>query len=206
MKNSKPSYKLITLGDSFAGKSCIIHRFIHDEFENLKNTIGVEYSTKDCTFNGKEIKLKIFDTSGQEHFKSITSNYYKKADGILFIFDLTRKETLKNIEDWIKEIREQPSVDIDKVGMVLLGNKSDLRKEKKIDLKEGIALANKLNTKYFETSALSGYNIEKAFQYLVEDIINKRGEEENLYNSDDAMSLADIKTSQNKGSKKCCSK
>lgn len=201
MKKAKTVYKLITLGDTFAGKSCIIRRFIDDEFENLSPTIGVDFSAKDYTINNKTIKLQVYDTSGQEQFRSITSNYYKKADGILLIFDLTRVETYKNIEYWIKEMKDQ-SDDMDKVGIVLLGNKADLKNDKKIEIKEGITLAKTLNTKYFETSALSGDNIKEAFQYLVEDIIRKKKEE----SDNDGVVLDNNIVVQKGNTKKCCSK
>ena len=176
MKNAKTVYKIITLGDTFAGKSCIVNRFVQNEFENLSNTIGVDFFAKDFTFKDTTIKLQIYDTSGQEQFKSITANYYKRADGILFVFDLTREETFQNIQFWINEMKDQ-SDDFTKVGLVLLGNKSDLVDAKKVEIKDGMALANTLGTKYFETSAQSGYNIQEAFQFLVEDIINKKSEE-----------------------------
>ena len=202
MKNVKTVYKIITLGDTFAGKSCIVNRFVQNEFENLSNTIGVDFFAKEFTMNDTTIKLQIYDTSGQEQFKSITSNYYKRADGILFVFDLTREETFKNIQFWIREMKEQ-SDDFTKVGMVLLGNKSDLAEAKKVDIKEGMALANTLSTKYFETSALNGYNIQEAFQFLVEDIINKKTETgENVPAGVVLEEQKEIKTEK----KKCCSK
>lgn len=202
MKNVKTVYKIITLGDTFAGKSCIVNRFVQNEFENLSNTIGVDFFAKEFTMNDTTIKLQIYDTSGQEQFKSITSNYYKRADGILFVFDLTREETFKNIQFWIREMKEQ-SDDFTKVGMVLLGNKSDLAEAKKVDIKEGMALANTLSTKYFETSALNGYNIQEAFQFLVEDIINKKMETgENVPAGVVLEEQKEIKTEK----KKCCSK
>ena len=202
MKNVKTVYKIITLGDTFAGKSCIVNRFVQNEFENLSNTIGVDFFAKEFTMNDTTIKLQIYDTSGQEQFKSITSNYYKRADGILFVFDLTREETFKNIQFWIREMKEQ-SDDFTKVGMVLLGNKSDLAEAKKVDIKEGMALANTLSTKYFETSALNGYNIQEAFQFLVEDIINKKTETgENVPAGVVLEEQNETKTEK----KKCCSK
>lgn len=202
MKNVKTVYKIITLGDTFAGKSCIVNRFVQNEFENLSNTIGVDFFAKEFTMNDTTIKLQIYDTSGQEQFKSITSNYYKRADGILFVFDLTREETFKNIQFWIREMKEQ-SDDFTKIGMVLLGNKSDLAEAKKVDIKEGMALANTLSTKYFETSALNGYNIQEAFQFLVEDIINKKTETgENVPAGVVLEKQKETKTEK----KKCCSK
>lgn len=203
MKNAKTVYKIITLGDTFAGKSCIVNRFVQNEFENLSNTIGVDFFAKDFTFKDTTIKLQIYDTSGQEQFKSITANYYKRADGILFVFDLTREETFQNIQFWINEMKDQ-SDDFTKVGLVLLGNKSDLVDAKKVEIKEGMALANTLGTKYFETSAQSGYNIQEAFQFLVEDIINKKSEEGE--NVPTGVVLENKQQEPKAQKKKCCSK
>ena len=203
MKNAKTVYKIITLGDTFAGKSCIVNRFVQNEFENLSNTIGVDFFAKDFTFKDTTIKLQIYDTSGQEQFKSITANYYKRADGILFVFDLTREETFQNIQFWINEMKDQ-SDDFTKVGLVLLGNKSDLVDAKKVEIKEGMALANTLGTKYFETSAQSGYNIQEAFQFLVEDIINKKSEEGE--NVPTGVVLENQQQDPKAQKKKCCSK
>lgn len=203
MKNAKTVYKIITLGDTFAGKSCIVNRFVQNEFENLSNTIGVDFFAKDFTFKDTTIKLQIYDTSGQEQFKSITANYYKRADGILFVFDLTRDETFQNIQFWINEMKDQ-SDDFTKVGLVLLGNKSDLVDAKKVEIKEGMALANTLGTKYFETSAQSGYNIQEAFQFLVEDIINKKSEEGE--NVPTGVVLENKQQEPKAQKKKCCSK
>ena len=203
MKKAKTVYKIITLGDTFAGKSCIVNRFVQNEFENLSNTIGVDFFAKDFTFKDTTIKLQIYDTSGQEQFKSITANYYKRADGILFVFDLTREETFQNIQFWINEMKDQ-SDDFTKVGLVLLGNKSDLVDAKKVEIKEGMALANTLGTKYFETSAQSGYNIQEAFQFLVEDIINKKTEEGE--NVPTGVVLENKQQEPKAQKKKCCSK
>ena len=203
MKNAKTVYKIITLGDTFAGKSCIVNRFVQNEFENLSNTIGVDFFAKDFTFKDTTIKLQIYDTSGQEQFKSITANYYKRADGILFVFDLTREETFQNIQFWINEMKDQ-SDDFTKVGLVLLGNKSDLVDAKKVEIKEGMALANTLGTKYFETSAQSGYNIQEAFQFLVEDISNKKSEE--VENVPTGVVLENKQQEPKAQKKKCCSK
>ena len=203
MKNAKTVYKIITLGDTFAGKSCIVNRFVQNEFENLSNTIGVDFFAKDFTFKDTTIKLQIYDTSGQEQFKSITANYYKRADGILFVFDLTREETFQNIQFWINEMKDQ-SDDFTKVGLVLLGNKSDLVDAKKVEIKEGMALANTLGTKYFETSAQSGYNIQEAFQFLVEDISNKKSEEGE--NVPTGVVLENKQQERKAQKKKCCSK
>lgn len=172
VKKKHTIVKIITLGDTNAGKSCIIHYFIENEFTNMQNTVGVDFYAKTIDYKGNLIKVQIYDTSGQEKFKTISANYYKRADGILLVFDLTRKETFSNIEYWIKEMKDQ--MDISNIGVVLLGNKSDLVEEKKVSPKEGKDLAETLKTKYYETSAKNGNNIDESIHFLIEEIIKKK--------------------------------
>ena len=167
----KPIIRLITLGDSNAGKSCIINYFIEKKFTTKANTVGVDFYSKEYKIDQHSIKVQIYDTSGQEKFRTIASNYYKRADGILLVFDLTQKKTYLNMEYWVKEMQSQ--MDTSSVGLVILGNKVDLP-EKVIQEREGIELASSLNTQYFETSALNGTNIAEAMDFLIKDVIQKK--------------------------------
>ena len=110
------------------------------------------------------IKVQIYDTSGQEKFRTIASNYYKRADGILLVFDITQKKTFLNMRYWIKEMQSQMNTNT--IGLVILGNKNDLP-DKVVQEREGKELASTLNTEYFETSALNGHNIFEAMDFLI---------------------------------------
>ena len=98
-------FKMVLLGDSSVGKSCLLVRFADDEFnENYVSTIGVDFRFRSLRHNGKKIKLQIWDTAGQERYRTITNAYYKGADGIILVFDLFDKKTFVNIDNWLKEV------------------------------------------------------------------------------------------------------
>ena len=117
-------FKVLLLGNSEVGKTSMLRRFCDDTFEqDSLSTIGIDARTKLINHNNKKIKLDIWDTAGQERFLSITKNTYKGSDGIILIYDLTNKESFKNINTWLKGISE--NIDINKTCFVLVGNKCD---------------------------------------------------------------------------------
>ena len=167
----KTIIRLITLGDSNAGKSCIINYFVEQKFTAKANTVGVDFYSKEYKVDQHNIKVQIYDTSGQEKFRTIASNYYKRADGIMLVFDITEKKTFLNMQYWIKEMQSQ--MNISTIGLVILGNKNDLP-DKVIQEREGKELASTLNTEYFETSAKNGHNIFEAMDFLIKQVIKKK--------------------------------
>jgi Ras-related protein Rab-8A len=119
------SYKIILLGDSTVGKTSLIIRFCDSKFnENCTSTVGVDTKTKYVRHNDKKIELDIWDTAGQERFKCLAKNCYQGADGIILMYDITQKKTFHNIKNWYNNIKD--SMNINKVAMIILGNKSDL--------------------------------------------------------------------------------
>lgn len=131
---NKITYKMIIVGDSAVGKTCIFKKITSGDFsEKSISTIGVDRRTLNFTINseGKEIEIdvQLWDTAGQERFRSITSSYYKSSQGLLLMYDITRKETFDNIENWIKSIRDSLGEE-EKYLIVLIGNKVDLANEK----------------------------------------------------------------------------
>jgi len=166
--------KIITLGDGQVGKSSLILRYIDNSFStNYLSTIGVDSKYKKVNLNGKEIKVKIFDTAGQERFKSITSDYIRKANGMLLVYDITHKPSYDNIENWVNSLKEEP--DQKMIPSVLIGNKKDLDEERVITEDEGKELAKRLEIEghFYETSCRTGENVQKAFSDLIEQIYNK---------------------------------
>ena len=170
--------KIITLGDGQVGKSSLIIQFIENKFSfTYLSTIGLDFKQKKVTLpNNKEVKIRIFDTAGQERFKSIAVNYIKKADGVLLVYDITSQESFNSVGKWINDIKEAMG---DKVCMILVGNKIDL--PKRVITKEmGEEKAKDFNIHFFETSCKTGENVEKAFFDLAEQILIKtNGKEEN---------------------------
>ena len=197
---SEPSniFKILTIGESGVGKTCILRRFVENKF--LKNhlaTIGIDFKTKTLNINDQEIKLKIWDTAGQERFRNITNQYYKGADGIVLVFDVTDEASFEKIKDWMDQILSNTNKD--EICLVLLGNKCDVEAaSRSIKPEQGKELANELNINYFETSALSGYNIKEAFETLTIDIMKKKkigsGKNDNI----------DLKKNKKKKDSDCC--
>ncbi len=192
------TFKILTIGESGVGKTCILRRFVENKF--LKNhlaTIGIDFKTKTLNINDQEIKLKIWDTAGQERFRNITNQYYKGADGIVLVFDVTDEASFEKIKDWMDQILSNTNKD--EICLVLLGNKCDVEAVKRsIKPEQGRELANELNINYFETSALSGYNIKEAFETLTIDIMKKKkigsGNNDNI----------DLKKNKKKKDSDCC--
>ena len=167
----KYTFKILTLGESGVGKTCILRRFVENKF--LKNhlaTIGIDFRAKTIPINGYEVKLKIWDTAGEERFRNITNQYYKGADGIILVFDLTNFDTMNKIRDWYNQIKNNTSSN--DIGLVLVANKSDLKRE--VSNEECLNLSKELNIKLYETSALTGEGVNEIFEYITQEIISKK--------------------------------
>jgi Ras-related protein Rab-18 len=159
------SFKILLIGDSGVGKSSLLVSFISSSVEDLAPTIGVDFKIKQLTVGGKRLKLTIWDTAGQERFRTLTSSYYRGAQGIILVYDVTRRETFTNLVDvWGKEI-ELYSTNQECVRM-LVGNKVDRESERGVSREEGIALAKELNCMFLECSARTRQNVEQCFEEL----------------------------------------
>ncbi|XWS59604.1 hypothetical protein CRYUN_Cryun08bG0136400 [Craigia yunnanensis] len=159
------SFKILLIGDSGVGKSSLLVSFISASAEDLAPTIGVDFKIKLLTVGGKKLKLTIWDTAGQERFRTLTSSYYRGAQGIILVYDVTRRETFTNLSDvWAKEV-ELYSTNQDCVKM-LVGNKVDRDSERAVSREEGIALAKELGCMFLECSAKTRENVEQCFEEL----------------------------------------
>jgi small GTP-binding protein len=166
-------FKTLTIDESGVRKSCIFHLFVENKF--LKNhlaTIGIDFKTKTLNINNQEIKLKIWDTAGQERFRNITTQYYKGADGIVLIYDVTDDASYEKIRDWMEQILSNTKRE--DIGLVLLGNKCDME-PRAVTEEQGNKMAEELKVSYFETSALTGQGINEAFNELTRDIMKRKG-------------------------------
>jgi len=197
-------FKLIIIGDSSVGKSNILTKYLKDEFDpNSKATVGVEFGTKKLKIKNKNLKIQIWDTAGQERYRSITSAYYKGAKGALIVYDITRKNTFENIDKWISDIKSNGD---ENVCIIIIGNKSDLEDKREVIKDEGIQKAKSFKAAFMETSALSGDNISKAFDEIIEQIFENNcpdNSEDKEMEIDKGVNLNQQQPQENKG--KCCS-
>ncbi|CAN6475597.1 unnamed protein product [Victoria cruziana] len=166
-------FKLLLIGDSSVGKSCLLLRFADDSYvDSYISTIGVDFKIRTMELDGKTIKLQIWDTAGQERFRTITSSYYRGAHGIIIVYDVTEKESFNNVKQWLNEIDRYAS---DTVCKLLVGNKCDLVNEKVIETQTAKAFADELGIPFLETSAKDSINVEKAFVTMAAEIKKRLG-------------------------------
>ena len=157
--------KLLTLGNSCVGKSSIVIRYTENKFySSYLTTIGVDFLRKVITVGDKEINLQIWDSAGQEKYNSISKQYYNKADGIILVFDLNSRMSFDGMMNWLEEIEVSTAKGIP---IVIVGNKCDLA-TREITTDEAYEFAETKNIPYFETSAMTGHNVNEAFNKLVE--------------------------------------
>ncbi|KRZ72849.1 Ras-related protein Rab-10, partial [Trichinella papuae] len=169
-------FKLLLIGDSGVGKTCILYRFSDDAFNTtFISTIGIDFKIKTIELKGKKIKLQIWDTAGQERFHTITMSYYRGAMGIMLVYDITNQKSFENITKWLRNIEEHASEDVEKM---LLGNKCDIEEKRMVSKERGEEIAGKHGIRFLETSAKAKINIDKAFYDLAEAILNKEPSKE----------------------------
>lgn len=164
-------FKLVLIGDSGVGKSCLLLRFADDSFtDSYITTIGVDFRFRTIKIGDKVIKLQIWDTAGQERFRTITSAYYRGADGVVLIYDTTSNGSFDHIDDWVTEVNRY-TTDSTKI---LVGNKCDLDSQKMIDTSKGEKKAKELGVDFMETSAKNSTNVEECFMNISRKLLEKK--------------------------------
>ena len=175
---NKPSnyqyiFKLILIGDSGVGKSCILQRYMNQSFnESYKCTIGVDFLMKSIVINGQTVKLQLWDTAGQEKYKSMVASYYRGANVALIVFDLTSHKSFDNLPIWIENFYKNGP---EQKNIILIGNKNDLVNQRQVTQEEAEAFSETNNMMYFETSAKEGDNIDYVFTYAAERLLEFYG-------------------------------
>jgi len=165
-------FKLVLIGDSGVGKSCLLLRFADDNFtDSYISTIGVDFRFRTITIDKKTVKLQIWDTAGQERFRTITSAYYRGADGIIMVYDVTSAESFDHVEEWLSEVDRYAN---ENTAKLLIGNKADLIDEKQVSEETAQKFADKLGIPFLETSAKTATNVDQAFLTMAKELIKAR--------------------------------
>jgi Ras-related protein Rab-1A len=163
--------KVLLIGDSGVGKSCLLLRFVDDRYEsNYIATIGIDFRIKTLIINGKRVKIQIWDTAGQERFRSITSSYYRGAMGIILVYDITDSDSFNNIKRWMYNIDKYADTNVKKL---LIGNKADIENRRLISFTQGNNLANDLQIDFIETSAKTGDHVSDMFILIAKSIVSQ---------------------------------
>ena len=191
-------FKIVIIGDSNVGKSCLLVRFADDCFtENYITTIGVDFRFRTLNIGNNNVKLQIWDTAGQERYRTITNAYYRGADAIVLVADSTDMKSFQNIPDWVTEVSKYVPEDTYKI---LLINKADVEDEEKVITKEMIKkFQEDLGIVAIETSAKTGLNVDEAFIQITKHLLEKKTEEGgNLVNGPSAGSMLSINSIKEK--------
>ena len=205
------SFKIIVIGDSGVGKSCLTNRATTNLFEETYTaTVGFEFLSFNVKINDKVVKLQIWDTCGQELYRSLITNFYRNSSLAIIVYAINSKDSFDNIEIWLRELRTHSNPD---AKVFLIGNKIDLENERKITKEQGenYAKTNKLDL-FIESSAKTGFNSKKIFikaaKMLYDEHLKYKDVEENINanteSQPDQKKLEVMKQQENKKSKGCC--
>ena len=175
MNTFSPIYKIILVGDSGVGKTCLLSMYVKGECGPTIPTIAVEFCTKEIELaDNFKVKVQLWDTAGQERFKSLAMTYYRKAYGILLLFDITKRSSFISCKHYLEEVR----LNSDKNCIIyLIGNKVDLEQQREISYDEAKFYADKEKIKYIETSAIKNIRVEEVFSSLLNNIYEIKKEE-----------------------------
>ncbi|MEE6477717.1 hypothetical protein FKM82_011600 [Ascaphus truei] len=163
-------FKIILIGDSNVGKTCVVHRFQSGLFSGKQqNTIGVDFTVRSLNIEGKKVKVQVWDTAGQERFRTITQSYYRSAHGAIIAYDITRRQTFDSVTHWIHEAEKYGAANL---MLMLIGNKSDLLEKRQILFEEACTLAeNHGLLAVLETSAKESRNVNEVFLLMAKELI-----------------------------------
>lgn len=167
------TFKLVLIGDSGVGKSCLMTRFVEDHFSDVHiSTIGVDFKTVTTMVDGKIVKLHVWDTAGQERFANVTTHYYRNCDGAIVVYDVTNKDSFDAVDNWVDAV-EAANGD-GAVTLLFVGNKNDLADERQVSRKDGQLMAQRFSAPFIETSAKSSANVDITFLNLSKKLVRKK--------------------------------
>lgn len=188
-------FKIVIIGDSNVGKTSLIKTYVNEKFEheNIISTIGVDLLFKTIKINNKNIKLQIWDTAGQERFKSLTTSYYKSADGFIVVFDITDKNSFENIKSWLEEIKKHTEININKPEILLVSTKLDLEEKRAVLDSDVEKLCQEYNLSYTGTSSKLQINVNKIFSNITQSLLINKDYIQSNNNSNNSTQKLNLK-------------
>ena len=201
--NYDKKVQLLIIGDSTVGKTSILSRYTNGDFNpHYLATVGLDFFKKDEVYNGKTIRIKIWDTAGQERYKSLTQGYFRNAEGIMIVYDVSNLVSFENLKYWILSIKSHIDLDKGEIPAIIIGNKIDIF-EREVKKEEAEAFAQEQGFKYFETSAKNGQGVNECIKFLVKTILRKMDDKE----EEKEKKLIKINNeNDSKKTDKCCGK
>lgn len=191
--------KLLLVGDSGVGKSCLLLRFVEDKFNpSFITTIGIDFKIRTIEIDGKRIKLQVWDTAGQERFRTITTAYYRGATGIILVYDVTDERTFENVRNWFQTVHQHAN---DDTQLILVGNKNDETDLRAVSFEQGESLAKELGIPFLEASAKTNDNVDELFFKLARIIQEKNKNNDNLSAGNNGGINVDSRSENKSG---CC--
>ena len=174
--------QLIMIGESSVGKTSLINRYTKNIFNtNHLETTGIEFNSREEKINNKIIRVKIWDTAGQEIFHSLTKNFYRKADGIIIVYDVTNKDSFDKIHDWVKSVHDNIDT-YREIHMLIVGNKIDLEESRQVSKEEGEKICKYFDIPYFEASAKNADGVRNFMMKIINDIVNNKVNDRSSFN------------------------
>lgn len=194
-------FKVLLLGEAAVGKTCILMRYIRNEFSKEQiMTLGVDFMKKNLMIQNEKVVLQLWDTAGQDRFSAVTKQLFKGAQAVVLVYSITDQVTFDKVKYWMNQIEQQVGKSITKV---LVGNKCDMEDQRKVKLDDAKKIAEENNFGFFESSAKNNINIEPIFNYLVEELYSKiKKDEEDPKNK--AIRGEKLNQSTIRAKKKCC--
>lgn len=193
-------FKLLIIGDSGVGKSCLLLRFADNVFSTSHiTTIGVDFKIRTVECDGEKVKLQIWDTAGQERFRTITSTYYRGTHGVIVVYDVTKGDTFANVKRWLHEIDQN----CDHISRVLVGNKNDDPSAKVVLTEDATRFADQMGIQLFETSAKDNINVDEMFLAITRLVLRTKRLQKQRESGEEKIKLSrDGRGSKKKS--KCC--
>ena len=201
--------QLLIVGDSTVGKTSILSRYAHGEFnKHYLATVGLDFFKKDEIFDGKTVRIKIWDTAGQERYKALTQGYFRNAEGIMIVYDVSNLNSFENLKYWIQSVKSHINIEKDNVPAIIIGNKIDIF-EREISKEQGEKFSKEQNFEYFETSAKNGKGVDECIRFLIKKILKIKNKKEGVDSENESIKI-DEKDTNNTDKKikveNCCNK